>query len=186
MQTIKNGPKLYEQRNGTEVSSRNFISSDSICFNKLLFLFLKKGLCCCVPNQLPGTEPTLGARRGSRARKNSLFSPLFCVKRLKIASGLLRNKQFMDSGVDAVFAWRGQLSPATQEDSASPPVLNTRRALDFGCTTGRVCLRIHFTAPENIWCLVIGLNGNVFACAWTLNSQDNSWMVKFNLKQEFV
>lgn len=43
-----------------------------------------------------------------------LSLPLFCV-RLKIASGLLQNKQFMDFGFDAVFAWRGQLSPACRK-----------------------------------------------------------------------
>lgn len=91
---------------------------------------------CCVRATLPPTplHPT--------PKLNSLFflaSILYWW--LKIASGLLQNKQFMHSGFDAAFAWRGQLSPACRSGTHCwfP---KTHRALDFGHKTTRACLWI--------------------------------------------
>lgn len=51
-------------------------------------------------------------------------SVLFCIRDLKIASSLSQNKHFMDSGFDAVFAWRGQLSPARRKTRPYYFILN--------------------------------------------------------------
>lgn len=83
MQKSKIGQRLYEEPNGKLESSCNFISSDSIWFINLtncLEKEKKKKARCSVPNQLPGTGPTLGTDHGSLARILSLSSPLFCVR----------------------------------------------------------------------------------------------------------
>lgn len=106
--------QLYEEPNGKMVSSCNFISSDSIWF---INLNSSEKKCClqCAKSAAwhradTGYTPWLHSLNSF-----SLYASILC-QRLKIASGLLQNKQFMDSGFDAMFAWRGQLSPACRKN----------------------------------------------------------------------
>ncbi len=120
MQKSKIGQRLYEEPDGKPVSSGDFISSDTIWFINLTNSLeeekkkKKKGSLQCAKSAAwhradTGCTPWLPS-----SNSFSLLASILC-QRLKIASGLLQNKQFMDSGFDAVFAWRGQLSPACRK-----------------------------------------------------------------------
>ena len=109
---------FHEKPDGKLVSSCNFISSHSIWFINLTNSLKKK--------KKKGPAPVCQISCLARGRlwvhtmsfpssnSSSLLASILC-QRLKIASGLLQNKQFMDSGFDAAFAWRGQLSPACRK-----------------------------------------------------------------------
>lgn len=143
----KTGQWLYEERNRKLVSSCKLISSVSIWFINLNLL------------QCAKSAAWHGADAGCAPRLPSLNSfPLLAsilCQRLKIASGLLQNKQFIDSGFDTAFAWRGQLSPACRQ---SRP-------------------RHWFSIDTGLWTLAVRQNGCV--CASTLYCKTTSGVYNF-------
>lgn len=124
------------------VSSCNF-SSDSIWFINLTNSKeekKKRVSLPCAKSAAWHMADTGYTPRLPRSNSVSLLASILC-QRLKIASGLLQNKQFMDSGFDAAFAWRGQLSPARRKS------------------------RPHhwFSIPSGLWTLAGRQNGRVRA-----------------------